>query len=358
MKRMKRIVFALVSIFCFVLVAACGSSPTSNEGNQTSSGPQGQSEQAKSESKLSDSGDVLTLKLGHQSPESTNYHIASLKFKELVEEKSGGKVKIEVYPFRQLGSDRELLEQMQFGTLDFGMISAPPVSGFAPETAIMDLPFLFKDWNHVKAFLNSDASEDYKALTDQANIKTLSIMARGFRSITNSKGPIEKPEDLKNLKIRVIESPIYVEAYKALGTNAQSMSWSDAYTALEQGAIDAQENTLDIIFEEKVDEVQKYVSKTELHFVFGLLMASQQRFNQLPKDIQQIVIESAEEAMVSVNEQNEKNDAEYEVKLKEKGMQFNDVNKELFKDLVQPVYDNWVDKHGDELLNKIKALEE
>ncbi|KAA9023655.1 TRAP transporter substrate-binding protein [Niallia endozanthoxylica] len=343
LKKYSKFMLSIMLLISLVLLSACGGEKSSSEAKSSSA------------SGGSD-GDVITLKLGHQSPETTNYHFASVKFKELVEERTNGKVKIEIYPFRKLGTDRELLEQMQFGTLDFAVVSGPPVAGFVPETAILDLPFLFKDWEHVKSFIDSDEADEFKALSETAGLKTISLMPRGYRSVTNSKAPIEKPSDLKDLKIRVIESPVYVETYKAFGANVQSMNWADTYTALEQGAIDAQENSIDIIYEEKVDEVQKYVSKTNINFVFGYLMASSKLFDQLPKDVQKIVLEAGEEAMVDVNIQNEKNEKEYQVKLEEKGMKLNEVDRALFKKEVDGVYDYWKKNYGDDLVKEIQGL--
>src|SRR5699024_6709193 len=161
----------------------------------------------------------------------------------------------DIYTFRQLGTDRELLEAMQFGTLDLGMITSPPVSGFAPETAVLDLPFLFEGWDHVNRFLGSEVEKELRTLVEDANLKIFATMARGLRHVTTSTGPIMNPEDFNSLTIRVSESRVYIDAYEALGASPQSMNFGDAYTALEQGAIDGQENTMDILDDENIYEV-------------------------------------------------------------------------------------------------------
>jgi len=302
--------------------------------------------------------DVLVLRLGHQTPEETNYHRASLRFKKLVEEKTNGKVRIDIYPFRQLGTDRELLEAMQFGTLDLGMISSPPISGFAPEAAILDLPFLFEDWDHVNNFLDSEAEKEFRTSVEDVNLKIFATMARGFRHVTTSTKPILSPEDFNGVTIRVIESPVYIDAYEALGASPQSMNFGDAYTALEQGAIDGQENTMDIIDDENVFEVNQYVSKTGVNFVFGFLMGSQDRFESWPEEVQVAVIESAEEAIEETNKENEVHEEDYEEILKEKGMEIYEVNRESLIPLVESVYDSWIDQYGAEMFNKIQELGE
>lgn len=352
----KRILFAFLAIFSLLLLTACGgyskkdaSSAAAEEKNVAAG--------TESSAGTDTSGATYKLRLGHQSPEATNVHEYSVLFKTLLEEKTNGEVQVDIFPFRQLGTDRELLEAMQFGTLDFGVINGPPISGFAPETAVVDLPFLFRDWDHVKGFLESDVREEYSALTEPANLKSMGIMARGFRHITNSKKPIESPEDVKGMTIRVIESPVYVNAYKELGASPQSMNWGDAYTALEQKAIDAQENTMDIIHDENVAEVQDFVSKTGINFVFSFIMASKLEFDKWPEHIQTAVLESAYEAGQEMTKKNEHNEAEFEEKLKAKGMEINDFDRDLFEGKFDKTYDTWKKEHGDGLLKKIQEIQ-
>ena len=347
--------FAFLAVFSVLLLTACGGY-SKNEGSTASAeGTEGAS--SETTPGVDTSGATYKLRLGHQSPEATNIHEYAVLFKNLLEEKTDGEVQVDIFPFRQLGTDRELLEAMQFGTLDFGVINGPPISGFTPETAVVDLPFLFRDWNHVKGFLNSDVREEYLGLTEDANLKNMGIMARGFRHVTNSKIPIETPEDLKGMTIRVIESPVYVNAYKELGASPQSMNWGDAYTALEQKAIDGQENTLDIIHDENVAEVQDYVSKTGINFVFSFIMASKLEFDKWPEHIQTAVLEAAFEAGQEKTEENEHNEREFEEKLKEKGMEINDFDRNLFEGKFDKTYDAWNKEFGEGLLKKIQDIE-
>ncbi|WP_044748171.1 TRAP transporter substrate-binding protein [Bacillus alveayuensis] len=338
MKKKKSFVISLLTIICLLVLSACGNSSASSNNNG------------------SKKAEKLALKLGHQAPEDSQYHRYALKFKELVEERTNGKVEIEIYPFRQLGGDRELLEAMQLGNLDLGVISGPPVSGFTPEMAVLDLPFIFEDWKHVKKFLASDIYKEIMALTDKNDLKTLSMAARGFRHVTNSKKPIETSGDFKGLKLRVIESPAYIKAYQQLGANVQSMAWGDTMTALQQGALDAQENTIDIIHDEKVYEVQKYVSMTGVTFCFVNLMASKQHYEKWPEDIRKIMDEAALEAAEYITEKNEKLEEDYRNKLEEKGMEFNEVDISEFNKGMEVVYESYTKQYGDELVKKIQEL--
>lgn len=346
----KKLVLGLLFSALFIVLAACGQYSAGNSSGE-------KSEEKGNNQSTSTSDATYQFKLGHQAPENSNYQKFALLFKEKLEEKTNGEANVSIYPFRQLGTDRELLEAMQLETLDFGVISGPPVSQFAPKVSLVDLPFLFNDWEHVNKFISSDAGKEFMGLTDDANLKMLGFMNRGFRHVTNNKGPIEKLEDFKGLSIRVIESDLYTSSYKALGANPQQMNWGDAYTGLEQGAIDAQENTLDIIHDEKVDEVQKYVSKTGIHFVFAYLMASKPKFDTLPDNIKQAVVEAADEAGKEISKENEANDEKFEEILKEKGMEFNDFDRGQFDGKFDQVYELYTKKYGDDLLKKIQSIE-
>ncbi|WP_339164541.1 TRAP transporter substrate-binding protein [Siminovitchia sp. FSL W7-1587] len=348
--RKKLIFMLLLSSIILVFLAGCGQYSASNTSNDKK-GEKG-SNQSSSVSKA-----TYQFKLGHQAPENSNYQKFSQLFKEKLEKKTGGNASVSIYPFRQLGADRELLEAMQLQTLDFGVISGPPVSQFAPQVSLVDLPFLFNDWEHVNQFVFSDAGKEFMGLTEDANLKMLGVMNRGFRHVTNNKGPIETIEDFQGLSIRVIESDFYTASYKALEANPQQMNWGDAYTGLEQGAIDAQENTLDIIHDEKVDEVQKYVSKTGIHFVFAYLMASKPILDNLPDKIQQAVMEAAAEAGQEISKENEANDEKYEEILKEKGMEINNFDRSQFDGRFDEVYELYTKKYGDDLLKKIQSIE-
>lgn len=353
----KRLFFSAALLFIVIIAAGCGGYSNPNQDIEAASGSPITADINQAAQQETDD-DALVLRLGHQTPEETNYHRASLRFKQLVEEKTNGEVRIDIYPFRELGTDRELLESMQFGTIDLGMISGPPVSGFAPEAAVLDLPYLFEDWDHVNAFLESDVLKEHNNLTEAANIKTLGTMARGYRHITTSKGPILTPDDLNGVTLRVIESPVYVDAYEALGASPQSMNFGDAYTALEQGAIDGQENTIDIVYDENVYEVNNHVSKTGVNFAFGFLMASKDRFESWPEDVQQAIMEASEEALAKTNAENEVNEEKYEEVLLEEGMEIHEVDTGPFQEQVEGVYEEWIDKHGSDMLRDIQALAE
>lgn len=342
---MKRFYLSFIAllIFCVMLLtSACGG------GNSQEPAPSGQNEENNAE--------TVTFKLGHLSPETSPYQVLALKFKETVEQKTNGKYKIQIYPHSQLGGDKELLEAMQFGNVDMGVITTSPMSNFVPAMATLDLPFVFRDWDHMEKFLASPAASELLNESQQAKLVSLAMMPRGFRSVTNSKHPIAKPGDMSDLKLRVIESPIYVDTFKAMGASAQAMSWGEVFTALQQGTIDGQENAINTIYDEHVYEVNKYVSLTEHMFAFCAIVVSKATWDKLPGDVQKILSDAAVDAAKVVGQQQREEVDIYQKKLEEKGMVFNEVDRDGFREMVKPVYDSFESKYGDKYVKMIDAL--
>lgn len=302
-------------------------------------------------------GETTTLRLGHIAPEGTAYDILANEFKDRVEAASDGRLEIQIYPAGQLGVDRELMEGMQLGNVDATVITASDINQFVPDMAVQDLPYLFEDWEHVWAFVNSDAAQELYALTDAAQMKTLGFMPRGFRHITNNKGPINSPDDLKGLKLRVAESEVYLDTFSALGANAQAMAWGEVFTALQQGTIDGHENTIITIRDYKIDEVQDYLSLTGHFFAFGALQMSSSTFDELSAEDQELIKTAATEAVIAAGEIQEQAEADVLQELKDKGLQVNEVSdKNAFVELVQPVIEKYGQDHDLKYFEAIQDL--
>ncbi len=302
------------------------------------------------------SSQVYELKLGHMTPETEPYHLAALKFKKLIEERSNGSVKITIYPAGQLGYDRELIEGMQFGTIDLAIVTSSPLVNFIPSFAVLDLPFLFRDWDHVQNVLKQGFMNDLYAEGAEKGLVPMALLPRGFRSVTNSKRPINSAADFKGLKLRVIESPVFVQTFEQLGATVTAMSWGEVFTALQQNALDGQENAINTINNERLYEVQKYVSLTEHIFAFATFTASKQKLEQLPADIQKLIRECAVEATAAEGLDARNAIADYRKKLEEKGMVFNTLDRAALRSKVQKVYDDFKTKYGDKYLTKIEAV--
>ena len=304
----------------------------------------------------SDSDEVIQLSLGHIATETNPYHLLALEFKELVEERSDGKVKINLFPNAQLGSERELIESLTFGNLDLAVITTSPVTNFVREFGVLDIPYMFEDWDHVEAFLDSDISRKLLEETKKVGIETYAFVPRGFRSVTNSKHPVKTLDDMKGLTLRVIESEVYLDTINELGATATGMSWADAYTAMQQKAIDGQENDYSINVTQNVFEVQEYLSLTEHIFAINTLMSSQKNLEALPKDIQEIIAESAVEAAKTIGDHNLVESDNLRNILEEKGMKINEVDKKAFMNGVPKTQEKYSKRFGEEYYQEIKDL--
>lgn len=320
----------------------------------------GGQEDISTESGTSESGEAgpVELKLGHIAPPGTAYDIYANTFKDLLEEKSNGKYTVDIYPSGQLGVDRELMESLQVGNVDLTVVTASDINTFVPALAVQDLPYLFSGWDHVEKFLDSDAALELYSLSDSVGMSTLSFMPRGFRHVTTSTGPIHTPEDLQGLKLRVAESEVYLDTFKALGANAQAMAWSEVFTALQQKTVDGHENTVITTRDYKIDEVQDYMSETGHFFAFAALQMNTNLLNSLSPEDQEIFREAAIEAGKVAGQVQKEAEEEAKQELISKGMTFNEVeDKAAFAALVQPVYDKFFEDNGDQYFNAIKAVE-
>lgn len=343
--KFKSVTLSIILVVLMVLGTACSGGNTSQPANQ----PSGNG---------SASGETRVIKLAHMSPELPDdaYHMFALRFKDAIEEKTNGKFEVELYPAGVLGKDRELAEGLQYGTVDMAVITSSPMGNFVPAFQTLDLPFLFDSWEHVYKFLESDAAEELYAESESAGIISLGLIARGPRSVTNSGKPIESVEDLKGMKIRVIESPVFVDTFTALGAAPQAMSWGEVFTALQQGTIDGQENSIATINNERVYEVQDNVTLTEHMFAFTTAHASKTFWDTLTAEEQKLFKETAEEITLQVSKEQEKAEEDFLGKLKEAGMNIYEIDRTPMKEMVKTVYESFAKSNTDKYFNAIEAL--
>ncbi len=349
--KFKSVSLSIILVVLMVLGTACGGN-TSQPANQPAENekPAGNEQQASSETRV--------IKLAHMSPELPDdaYHMFALRFKEAIEEKTNGKFEVELYPAGVLGKDRELIEGLQYGTVDLAVITSSPMGNFVPSFQTLDLPFLFDDWNHVYKFLESDAAEELYKETESAGIITFGLIARGPRSVTNSGTPITSVEGLKGMKIRVIESPIFVDTFTALGAAPQAMSWGEVFTALQQGTIDGHENSIATINNERVYEVQDNVTLTEHIFAFTTAHASQTFWDTLTAEEQQLFKETAKEITLEVSKTQEEAEEDFLGRLKDAGMNVYEIDRAPMREMVKSVYDKFAQTNTDKYFKAIEEL--
>jgi TRAP-type transport system periplasmic protein len=287
-----------------------------------------------------------TIKLAHGMPpvEDENIHRAVSVFKKVVEQKTAGKVKVEIYPANQLGKEREQFEGVKLGTIEMCMIADGPIAGFFPEIMIIGIPYLYSNeavaWRSLDSSFGRDLFEEMRKKT---GVRTLGIGENGFRNFTNRVRPIRTPDDLKGLKIRTMENPAHMAMVKALGASPTPIAWGEVYMALQQGVVDGQENPVSVIQVAKFNEVQKYLTLDgHVYSILPILM-NDKFFSSLSPEIQKIIIDSAKIMVTISRGQNVYLVANGVKSLQEKGMEvYAPTEKELqmFRDRSQkPVID-------------------
>ncbi len=299
----------------------------------------------------------VVLKLGHAVAPEHPYHLGAVRYSDLVAQRTKSKVKIDVYPSTQLGNERDMVEGLQLGTIDLVVTSTGPLGGFVPRMFVVDLPFLFRDREHAYKVLDGPIGRELLDAFSAKGIKGLAFWENGFRQMTNSVRPIEKPEDLRGIKIRTMENKVHLSAFRAFGASPTPMAWSEVYTALQQKTIDAQENPIAIIYFQKIYEVQKYLALTDHFYSPTPLLMSLKGFNNLPKNIQKIMLDTAMECATFERNLLRDNEAKQLAEIKAKGMQVTLPNKKPFQDAVVPVYKEFESQFGKETIDRIIATQ-
>ena len=261
----------------------------------------------------------LVLKLGHIQSETDNWQLGAIKFKEELEKRSKGEITLKIYPNSTLGGDRDLVEGMQMGTVDFGLV-AGVLSNFEKSLGLWELPYLFNDQKDFDKVVHGKiGAEVADRILKKSKIRVLNWWDRGPRQITSNK-PIMKLEDLKGLKIRLPEIPAKVAAFRAMGANPTPMAWSEVYTALQQNVIEAQENPVPFIYGGHIQEVQKYIAMSDHQYEYVGIAMSDKRWKKLSAAQQKIVKEAAEAATAYENKLVIDNTAKLLEEMKKQGL--------------------------------------
>ena len=295
------------------------------------------------------------LKLASATSITHTYNVGAQYFAKLVEERTDGRIKFKFYPDGQLGKgERELLEALQQGSIDLYVGSTGPLGGFSPSMQILDIPFLFRDYAHVDKVLDGPIGAGLSAELDKVQMKGLAFWENGFRNLTNSKRAVRTPADAKGLKIRTMENPVHIQAWKAAGVNPTPMAWGEVYGALQQGVIDGQENPIAVILQMKVYEVQKFLALTQHVYSPAMLIMSQKRWNQIPKEDQAIILKAAHEGAVYQRNLGRANEEQMIAELQKNGVTVTrDVDKAAWVAAMKPAFDSFSGQFGKEKMDAI-----
>jgi len=279
-----------------------------------------------------------TLKLGTSTQPTHIYNQAADYFAKIVAEKTGGEIEVQVFPAAQLGSERDMVEGLQLGSLEMTLTSTGPMGGFVPQVKLFNLPFLFKDRESCYRVLDGEIGTQISDRFVKVGIRSLGWFENGFRNITNSKRAVNSPDDMKGVKIRVMEDDVFILTMKAMGASPLPMAFGELYTALEQKTVDAQENPLAVIYSSRFFEVQKYLAMTGHFYSPAVLLISEMTWKKLSPENQKIIADAASKARDFERGLSLKADQELEAACKKEGMTITHPDKAPFAKAVASVY--------------------
>lgn len=356
-KKMHLVLFALTLVFTLFL-AGCGADaePAASEdeaGNDANDGAE--EEDVASEADT----ESYTFKIGHVAPPNHSYSLGLEQYAELIDERTDGQVQFEIYGDSQLGGERDLTEQIQLGTLDMGLITSGPVGNFVPEISVLEMPFIFRDVDHVYNTLDGDIGDELLAQLEDAGFKGLGFWENGFRHLSNNKHEIRAPEDLDGLVMRTIENEIFVDTYRALGADATPIAWPEVYTSVQQGVVDGFDASYGVFESTKMYEVQDYFSEASIYYASALLLINLDLYNSLPADIQEIMLDTGKEFAADQRALNQEMEEEQKQNMLDNGVEIidaADMDIDPFRDALQDVYETHSGSFGD-YVERIQAVQ-
>jgi TRAP-type transport system periplasmic protein len=283
-----------------------------------------------------DVGPEYTLRFGHLANEENSWHRAAVFFADEVRERSGGRIDVQVYPNEQLGTELQILNAIQAGTADMAITGGSLVN-WIPRIGVMETPATIRDQDHLVRVASGPIGQEIEAeIIEKGGFRPIAYFIRGPRNLTSNR-PIRTPEDAEGLIVRVPNSPLYVAFWEEVGATPTPMAFSEVFTSLQQGTIHAQENPLALIYSAGFYEVQDYVNVTEHLRTWIYVVIGEEKFQSMPADLQQIVIDVGQEMQEYEHQLFLEDEKRLEDELKARGMTFiTDVDQEAFTQLGQP----------------------
>lgn len=335
MKKISSITIVVVLLAVSVAVIGFGASASGNKGIQ-------------------DGEQRYAWPLATSSTEDSITHIFATSFAEEVSKLSDGEMKIQVYPQSTLGGDRELLESCKDGDIPFVLQSPAPQVSFMPQLCVFDMPCIFQDIEKARETVdNPEFQKIIKGIYEEAGYQLLGTADQCFRVMTSQK-PFTGFDSFKGLKIRTMENAFHIQFWKAVGANPTPMSFSEVYIGLQQGTIDAQENAYELLVSAKLYEQQKYVIETNAVPDYTTLIVSDEFYQGLTKEQQEIIREAAKNAQETARQSADERRESRKAELQEAGMEIIELDDEIWEEMQeasQPVYESIRERAGDELVD-------
>ncbi|MEM6548352.1 MAG: TRAP transporter substrate-binding protein [Pseudomonadota bacterium] len=300
--------------------------------------------------------DKLTLKFGHVGAPGSLFEASVNEFASCANGKLGDKGEVQTFGSSQLGKDKELLQKLKLGQVDFALPSSV-MSSVADEFGVFEMPYIIKDRNHMKR-VQAELGETFQTAANAKGYRIIGYFENGFRHITNNTRAIEKPEDLAGVKLRTPKGAWRVKMFSLYGANPTPMAFSEVFTALQTGVIDGQENPYAQIASAKFQEVQKYLSITGHVYTPAYVLVSEKHFSKLPVDVQAALEACGSETQAFVYETAAQLETDLLTVIKDAGVSVNEADKEAFIAASQPVYEEFANtvEGGGALIEKVQGL--
>ncbi|WP_069300449.1 TRAP transporter substrate-binding protein [Neptunicoccus sediminis] len=299
-----------------------------------------------------------SIVIGHSLSPTSHYGVGADAFIAKLEELSGGEFTGTQAPAGQLGGERDMIEGLQIGSMDVVITSTGPLGNFVPEVFALDLPFLFRGYDHARKVLDGEIGQELLAKIGENQLVGLAWSENGFRHVTNSKHAVKTPADLDGLKLRTMENKVHMEAFSGMGASPTPMAFPELFTALQQGVVDGQENPVTVITSSKFWEVQNHVSLTGHVYSPAVVLASPILMDGLTDEQKGWFAEAAKASAAATRAEVNRLEEAGVALLRENGMEvITDVDKAPFAKLAEPAYAVYTDKYGTELVTRIQNVE-
>ena len=305
---------------------------------------------------------TYTIKFSHVVAEDTPKGQGAKYFKEIVEERTDGQVEVQIYPNAALYNDREAIEALKMNAIQMAAPSFSKFTGFVPELQIFDLPFLFEDREHLYKFMDSEVGQELLEMVKARGLLGLAYWDNGFKQMSLDSHALIMPEDAKGQKFRIMSSKVLEEQFKAVGASPQVLPFSEVYSALQQGVVDGQENTLSNIYTKKFHEVQNYMTLSNHGYLGYMLVTNQMFWNSLPKDLKDTLLKCVDDATEYTNEKAAAMNQGYLDKIAESGSveihEMTDEERKAWKEKMMEIYPEFYDVIGEERIKTALELAE
>ena len=297
------------------------------------------------------------LKIGYATTKESHYGVGSTVFCDEVEKGTQGRYKCQQFPSSALGGEREQIEAVQLGVQDLVNTSTGPVGNFVPEVKIVDIPFLFRDYDHARKVMDGPIGQDILAKFPSKGIIALGWTENGFRHMTNNKRDIVKPADAAGLKMRTMENKVHMDGYRTFGILPTPMAFPELFGALQQGTVDGQENPIPVILASKFSQVQKHLSLTGHVYSPALLLLSPKVWTKLTDADKKVFMDSAKKAGVAQRKKVNDDENNGIAQLEKDGMKVTKVvDGQAFRDALKPAYVSYAKEFGADNIKRIQDV--